>query len=173
MGTQLILVDTELSQDSAKSYAWTLETHGLEMGIGRAGLYEEHAHRHFVDLIFSPVGLTIEPLGTSSKLVIVEPRVRFGPVQTGNFFFLKFLPAVGPHTIPDKVAGPDLDAVGREPQPARHDCPHVSSRAYYDPRNGNLEELDLDLAAGVLDVRSSAGWHLRVAADGTALPDEP
>lgn len=143
-----------------KTYRWALATHGLEMGIGSPGIYEAHAHLHFVDLIYSPYGVGIGE--AVAPLVIVPPRVSFGPTRTGPFFFLKFLPNGGDHSIPDKVTGQSLLALQASELIELCAAPMELSHEYFDPVTSTLENLDLHLNRDALRVESSRGWGLHV-----------
>lgn len=147
---------------SAKDYVWSLRQHGLEMGTGSAGSYEEHAHRHFVDLIYSPGRLRVPQLETPVPLLVVEPGVRFGPTSTGDFFFLKFLPSGAPYSIPDKVVGDDLAGYSHAPGPSGYAPPWSETFTYYAPTDDREFQLSIRLLPASLELESSAGWTLSI-----------
>src|SRR5436190_2061611 len=75
-----------------KRYTRFLHADGFELGFGMAGNYPAHAHIHFLDLLYAPTGLeaeTVNNQGVAGTLLVVPPRTHFGPVTTGDFFFMK------------------------------------------------------------------------------------
>jgi hypothetical protein len=151
----------EPSDGSAKDYMWSLDQHGLEMGIGKPGSYGAHAHRHYVDLIYSPTGL-ITPQVMGTELLVVQPRVRFGPTATGDFFFMKFLPSRGPYFIPDKVVGDELQLYSEDPKPLGYSTPWSGTYRYFAPSEDREFNVSIDLLVDRLVLQSSAGWGLSV-----------
>lgn len=146
---------------SEKPYLWLLERNGLEMGFGRAGSYARHAHRHFVDFIFSPWGLTLD--GTSCQAVLAQPRTPFGPLECGDFFFTKFLLGGPPYSIPDKVEAPGCDHY----EVAFGDLACLSGHfkftgRYYDAVAQDLRELRIEAEGASVVAESSQGWRLEV-----------
>src|SRR5216684_6875553 len=98
---------TDLPDASQKRYLWTMETHGIEMGIARSGRYAAHAHRNMADIIFAPKGLCSGDLGApgymSGSLLAALPGTWFGPVVASDFFFVKFYCDQRRTGIPDKI----------------------------------------------------------------------
>ncbi|HEY0150705.1 MAG TPA: hypothetical protein VGB92_01840 [Longimicrobium sp.] len=95
--------------ETPKLYVTSLQSHGFESGVGRAGEYKGHAHRFVWDIIFSPDGLTLMSSDNPSRhgtLLIVAPETYFGPVGLGAFWFLKFGGRPGVAKMPDKVEEP-------------------------------------------------------------------
>ena len=90
-----------------KDYLWTMDSHGLEMGVGKAGRYAAHAHRHVVDVMFAPAGIHCGEPGSakrvSGSMLIALPGTWFGPIVTGDFFFAKFYCDERHIGVPDKV----------------------------------------------------------------------
>jgi hypothetical protein len=90
-----------------KDYLWTMNSHGLEMGVGRSGQYAAHAHRNMVDVMFAPEGIRCGDPGSagyvSGTLLIALPGTWFGPVVTGDFFFIKFYCDQRRTGVPDKI----------------------------------------------------------------------
>ena len=163
MGDRLISYSLSDVQ-SAKRYQWTLHSDGLEMGFGPEGVYEEHAHLYLVDVIYSSIGVRLEGDAQWSQLIVVQPKVRFGPTLTGAFFFVKFIPQSRNFSIPDKVVGPDLEAFPTTPGPDRHTAPFTRRFSYFDAARQTCESLVFSAAEGTLFVTSTAGWRLQVLA---------
>ena len=105
MGT--LSITSELEANQAKKYLTSIASHGFEIGVGRRGVYEAHAHRGFTDVAYAPGGLEIaSPSGNLSGLLhIVPPGNWFGPISfLSDFWFLKFF--ASPQDlcdVPDKV----------------------------------------------------------------------
>ena len=91
---------------SDKRYDILYANAGFEFGFGRAGSYEGHSHRCFVDLLFSPGGIRWKEGGETATgmLVIVPARSYLPDVETDNFAFLKFCPDSREVSLPDKVS---------------------------------------------------------------------
>ena len=132
------------------------------MGTGNAGSYEEHAHRHYVDLIYSPSRLEVPQLAMPVPLLVVMPGVRVGPTTTGDFFFLKFLPTRGPYSVPDKIVGDELNGYRQEPIPSGYQAPWDGCFSYYAPSADQEFQLSVGLFPDLLKVESSAGWTLSI-----------
>lgn len=96
-----------IAPDRDKIYICEYPQEGYEMGVGRAGRYQGHSHRYFVDVIFSPSGYCTFPSkgerGVWGQLLVVPPLAWLDDIQLGVFFFMKFSPIPGPICIPDKV----------------------------------------------------------------------
>jgi hypothetical protein len=106
--TLSISAEVAMLEDSQqKNYAWTMETHGLEMGFAKGGLYSAHAHRNLVDVVFAPGGMEVGLLGSgenlSGTLLVALPGTWFGPVRAADFFFIKFYRDQKRVGVPDKV----------------------------------------------------------------------
>lgn len=149
-------------QSDSKEYLWLIPSHGLEMGFGSAGEYEAHAHRHFVDVIYSPGGLRLSPGDPSAHIAVVPPRTAFGPTLTAEFFFLKFLPEPGNHTIPDKVVGAAVDHFPRAPPPTILTEPFSVWLSHFDPRDSSNHRISIRSSPGRLLILSTAGWSLTI-----------
>lgn len=162
MGHEVIKLGAT-SPGSTKNYRWSLDEHGLEMGTGTPGTYEEHAHRHYVDLIYAPGGLST-PQVAGVQLLVVPPKVRFGPTMTGDFFFVKFLPSSGPYSVPDKVVGDELRHFSNYPKPSGYSESWRGSYDYFVPSEDREFRLAIDLSLDQLVLHSSAGWGLSVEA---------
>jgi hypothetical protein len=145
-----------------KSYLWLVADHGVEMGFGAAGEYEAHAHKHFVDVIFAPSGLQLSRTHDRANLLIVPPRIRFGPVVSDAFFFMKLLPDGAPFEIPEKVIGTDLDAYPDGVGIDQLTIPFELSMSYFDPRDGSDRVVEFHANDGELRVASTAGWDLTI-----------
>lgn len=81
--------------DASKRYLSTVADHGYELGVGRGGDYDPHAHRAFVDVIYSPHGIEVETgdgIVRNTKLVAVQPGSPLYSIRPGNFWFIKFYP---------------------------------------------------------------------------------
>lgn len=155
-----VSIRTALGTDD-KPYLWTLERDGVEMGVGRAGSYSRHAHRHFADFIHSPWGIDIG--GTYCDAVFAQPRTPFGPLQCGDFFFIKILSSGPPYTIPDKIDAPDCDSYAV----ALGGIALLSGRYelagnYFDAVAQQFRYLRIEGKRGSLVLESSQGWHLEV-----------
>jgi len=161
MGHQLIQLGADPG-GRTKEYVWSLAQHGLEMGTGNAGSYEKHAHRHFVDLIYSPSGLNVPQFETSVQLLIVNPQICFGPTAIGEFFFLKFLPSRSDFSIPDKVVGDELQGYRSVTTASGYAPPWDGQYSYYAPTADQEFRLTIRLRGGSLELESSAGWALTV-----------
>ena len=145
-----------------KKYLWLVPDHGLELGFGAAGEYEAHAHRYFLDLIYSPAGLRISPDEPKAHLAIVPPRVAFGPTLTAEFFFIKLLTEPGPFAIPEKVVGPELSAYPSLPRPKQLTGPFALTLSHFDPRDRASHNIALEGSPEALQVSSTAGWNLTI-----------
>lgn len=78
-----------------KRYLSTLQQCGYETGVGRAGAYEPHGHRAFVDTIYSPLGVEVQTADGAvrrPKLVAVQPNSPLLAIAPGDFWFIKFYP---------------------------------------------------------------------------------
>lgn len=96
----------KLPPSDLKTYLTSYQTNGYELGFGRAGIYEGHAHTTFWDIVFAPDGFT----GTDAKggtwkgrFLALPPRTYFGEIRLGDFFFLKFSPVPYAFVLPDKT----------------------------------------------------------------------
>jgi hypothetical protein len=100
----------DVPSSKMKAYLWTMAVHGIEMGVGRSGYYAAHAHRNMVDVIFSPDGMrSSDPSSrgfVSGSLLVALPGTWFGPVISGNFFFIKFYCYKNRSGVPDKIDEP-------------------------------------------------------------------
>ena len=109
-------ISAELDAGGDKSYLRHLATHGYEMGVGRKGVYDAHAHLGFTDLAYAPGGLLIhQPDAVLEGLVhLTAPGSWFGPIEfLSDFWFIKFFQsAADERPVPDKVT--DRAAVGFE-----------------------------------------------------------
>lgn len=100
---------SKLAPLQKKDYLCTYPDHGYEFGVGREGRYDGHAHRRYVDVVFSPQGLIVTTLDgrlLRGRLFVLPQRTSFEGIETGDFFFTKFVPDAGPFTPPDKTDEP-------------------------------------------------------------------
>lgn len=88
-----------------KVYLTSYHDDGFEIGFGRQGSYSGHSHLRFIDIIFSPAGITYGDAhaGVPPALVVVPARTFLPDVTTGHFVFLKFCQDGRPVKLPEKV----------------------------------------------------------------------
>ena len=85
----------KLKPHEAKTYHYSYENAGFELGFGRAAKYSGHSHLYFYDLLFSrkPIS-TCDADGKTilGNLIIIPPMTYLGEVITEALFFIKFCP---------------------------------------------------------------------------------
>jgi hypothetical protein len=103
-------ISAALDAGGDKSYLRHLDRDGFEMGVGRRGVYDAHAHRGFTDIAFAPGGLVIHQSGGAlpGKVHITSPGSWFGPIEfLSDFWFVKFFQSSRDFcAVPDKVTDP-------------------------------------------------------------------
>lgn len=103
-------ISTGLDSGGDKSYMRHVEPHGYEMGVGRRGTYDAHAHRGFTDVAYAPGGLVVHQSGVAQrgKVHVTNPGSWFGPIEfLSDFWFIKFFQAQQNEcAVPDKLIDP-------------------------------------------------------------------
>lgn len=109
-------ISAELGSGGDKAYLRHLAPHGYEMGVGRRGTFDAHAHLGFTDIAYAPGGLLIHQPGVTlaGKLHLSVPGSWFGPIEfLSDFWFVKFFQSRADECpVPDKVI--DRSSVARE-----------------------------------------------------------
>lgn len=103
-------ISAELDAGGDKSYLRHLAPDGYEMGVGRRGTYDAHAHLGFTDIAYAPGGLLIHQADVTlaGTIHVTPPGSWFGPIEfLSDFWFVKFFQAIEDACpVPDKVVDP-------------------------------------------------------------------
>lgn len=110
----MLSISAKLAAGGDKAYLRHLAPDGYEMGVGRQGTYDAHAHLGFTDIAYAPGGLLVHQsdVTMAGKVHVTTPGSWFGPIEfLSDFWFVKFFQSREDEcAVPDKMINHDAVA---------------------------------------------------------------